>query len=197
MADDTQDRLAISVELHESKDDKDTKKENYNNFDPSEHAVTSTANNKGDEDSKANDATKQNDDSSLGRLKNEQSVKERKQKLRVVVDDMWQSTRNLVIDGSNKDVVGNGNNGKKLTAHNSSLINRVTSILIDELNDDTQQFETCVITLPKSPICALLLMESVGVFQQLERVNQMSIIATILVTIIVQTAAGGTLSAKQ
>ena len=44
-------------------------------------------------------------------------------------------------------------NDKKTTS-SASIINRFTSILIDEINDDTQEFETSIITLPKSPMYA-------------------------------------------
>ena len=45
--------------------------------------------------------------------------------------------------------------------------------------------------------CVLLLMESVGIFQNLEKANQISIIASIIVTIISQISAAATLFTKQ
>eukprot|EP01084_Bolivina_argentea_P030061 55739_1 len=110
------------------------------------------------------------------------------QQLRVVVDDLFAESNDPNRQSTDKLDVRKAD---------SSVITRVTSILIDEINDDTLQFETSIIALPKSPICALLLMESIGLYQELESIIQYSIIASIIVTILVQIAAGSTLFAKQ
>eukprot|EP00484_Ammonia_sp_Unknown_P016650 CAMPEP_0197040402 /NCGR_PEP_ID=MMETSP1384-20130603/17105_1 /TAXON_ID=29189 /ORGANISM="Ammonia sp." /LENGTH=406 /DNA_ID=CAMNT_0042471151 /DNA_START=23 /DNA_END=1243 /DNA_ORIENTATION=+ len=129
---------------------------------------------------------------------------EQEQRLRIVVEDIWADSQSAAgaatkQSGDNLTARTGTASSNKLRAgqHESSLISRVTSILIDEVNDDTQQFETSIISLPKSPICALLLMESVGVYQQLDRAVQASIIASIIVTILAQIAAGSTVFTKQ
>ena len=244
---DKEKKLEIQVELHQSSNEEAKKQDtpvdkpgtNYQNFDADSHQRTendqveesksktanNTANNTGNnETNKAGDKNNTADDddefpppqvsgSEIWRVK---SIKAQN-KLRVVVDDLF---------AEKDDKPGSQSDGKLTTGSQkqSSLIHRVTSILIDEINDDTQQFEITTISLPKSPMyvlhvflslflqmyiisfirdtnkikrCAFLLMESIGIFQGLETVNQGSILASIVVTIIAQIAAGSVLFTKQ
>eukprot|EP01083_Nonionella_stella_P230772 815476_1 len=124
----------------------------------------------------------------------QKSVRMQKQ-LRVVVEDLFRESSNPDRDQQPKA----DRTGTTLGIRaDSSMVNRqVSSILIDMTHDDTVEFETTTIALPKSPICALLLMESIGTFQQLDKVNQFSIMASILFTIVAQIIAGSVLFTKQ
>eukprot|EP01084_Bolivina_argentea_P100023 179691_1 len=85
----------------------------------------------------------------------QKSVRMQKQ-LRVVVEDLFRESSNPDRDQQPKA----DRTGTTLGIRaDSSMVNRqVSSILIDMTHDDTVEFETTTIALPKSPICALLLM---------------------------------------
>mmetsp|Transcript_22248 Transcript_22248/g.19575 ORF Transcript_22248/g.19575 Transcript_22248/m.19575 type:complete len:380 (-) Transcript_22248:201-1340(-) len=192
---DTEAKLAISVEMHESVPDTSADKDsdNYKNFDADAHVRTE---NDPIEESKTNTSNKKQMDElppaqySAGEMLRRKS-EAKGQRLKVVVGDLWEDATSPKAGQSNDTLTADVN------TKSTSLIHSFTSILIDEVNDDTITSETSIITLPKSPICALLLMESVGIYQSLEKTNQMSIIASIIVTIIAQISAAATLFTKQ
>ena len=187
---DVETNLAIQIDSNNTNNNDNS---NYKNFNADEHVRTE---NDPIEESKTN-ATNELEAPHISATDLRAELARRKseakgQRLKVVVDDLFKQTKNTNTQ-SNGSIIDNNNNMK----NNSSLIHSFTSILIDEVNDDTITSEVSVISLPKSPICALLLMESVGAYQNLEKTNQISIIASIIVTIIAQISAAATLFTKQ
>ena len=69
----------------------------------------------------------------------------------------------------------------------------ISTIIIDEIGIDAEsinkEFEISEIQLPKVPICALILMDSLGIYSKLDRGIRWSVFGSILITIMIQLVA--------